>query len=88
MNSVRDILEAIRALPRPDRLRLAEELHQQLQAESAPAQDPVLPEGSQLELRDGFYVHKGPIAHDAVDHRLAREDRVDRLIGRIDARRG
>jgi hypothetical protein len=30
VNSVRDILEAIRALPRPDRLRLVEQLREEL----------------------------------------------------------
>ncbi len=30
MNSVRDILDAIRALPRPDRLRLVEQLNEEL----------------------------------------------------------
>jgi hypothetical protein len=68
-------------------LRLAEELQQQLQEESGLSPEPELPEGSQLELRDGFYVYRGSIAQDAVDHRIARDERIDELIGRMDAGR-
>lgn len=36
MNSVRDIVYAIRALPSPDRLKLAEALSQELESEKGP----------------------------------------------------
>jgi hypothetical protein len=86
VSSIRDILDAIRGLPRPDRLRLVEELNHELETEGASAvSEP--PPGSRLELRDGFYVYNGPIAGHAFDHRLDREERIDQLIGRIDARR-
>ena len=88
MNSVREILSAIRALPRPDRLQLVEKLNAELEGESAATADPEPPAGSLLELRDGFYVYTGPIADDTLDHRLDREERIDQLIARIDAHRG
>jgi hypothetical protein len=87
MNSVREILEAIRTLPRPDRLRLAEELTQQLREETSGSMDPEPPPGSPLELRDGFYVYTGPIEGDAFDHRLDRDERVAQLMARVDADR-
>ena len=81
MNSVRDILDAIRGLPRPDRLRLFEELATEIDEE--PAHE--LPHGapppdSSLELRSGFCVYTGPVADlSALDHRVAREERTDHL---------
>lgn len=41
MNNVRDILEAIRALPRPDRLKSAEALSRELAGESQPSEWPL-----------------------------------------------
>jgi hypothetical protein len=88
MNSLRDILEAIRALPRPDRLRLAERLQEELESEHMASGDPVPPPASLLELEDGFYVYTGDIsAAAAMDHRADREERIDQLIARVDARR-
>jgi hypothetical protein len=46
MNSVRDILDAIRALPRPDRLKLAEALSQEIQGEKAEHSELKPPPGS------------------------------------------
>ena len=86
MNSVRDILDAIRALPRPDRLKLAEALSQELGGEGA-SSDLKPPPGSLLELRDGFYVYTGRLGSGAFDHRVDREERIDELISRIDADR-
>jgi hypothetical protein len=40
VNNVRDILEAIRALPRPDRLKLAEALSQEIESESPASEWP------------------------------------------------
>src|SRR5690606_5940510 len=40
VNNVRDILEAIRALPRPDRLKLAEALSQEIEGESQASEWP------------------------------------------------
>ena len=87
MNSVRDILDAIRALSRPDRLKLAEALSQELGGMEAPPSDLKPPPGSLLELRDGFYVCTGRLGSGAFDHRVDREERIDELISRIDAHR-
>lgn len=87
MNSVRDILDAIRALPRPDRLKLAEALSQEIQGEKAEHSELKPPPGSLLELRDGFYVYTGRLGGSAYDHRVDREERIDELISRIDAHR-
>jgi hypothetical protein len=86
MQSVRDILEAIRALPRPDRLQLVEQLKHEVEDDGGKAALPQPPAGSRLELRDGFYVYTGPLAGE-VDHRIAREERIDELIARTDAHR-
>jgi len=79
VNSVRDILDAIRALPRPDRLRLAEQLTEELGSEplQGPAVEP--PAGSQLVLKNGFHVFTGPVARAALDHRVDREERIAHL---------
>jgi hypothetical protein len=87
MNSVRDILDAIRALPRSDRLKLAEALSQELHGEKAEHLGLKPPAGSLLELRDGFYVYTGRVGSGALDHRIDREERIDELISRIDAHR-
>ena len=87
MNSVRDILDAIRALPRPDRLKLAEALSQELEGMEGPSSNLKPPPGSLLALRDGFYVYTGRLSSEAFDHRVDREERIDELISRIDAHR-
>ena len=87
MNSVRDILDAIRALPQPDRLKVAAALIQEIQGEKAEHSELKPPPGSLLELRDGFYVYTGRLGSSALDHRIDREERIDELISRIDADR-
>lgn len=79
MNSVRDILEAIRALPRPDRLRLAEQLTEELGSEPlhGPAVEP--PAGSRLVLKNGFHVFTGSVDRAELDHRIDREERLAHL---------
>ena len=79
MNGVRDILEAIRALPRPDRLRLAEELTEELGAEPLRGPAPELPPGSRLELKNGFHVFTGAVNRAELDHRIDREERLAHL---------
>jgi hypothetical protein len=89
MNGVRDILAAIRGLPRLDRLQLVEELNREL--ESEPANDTPLepPPGSNVELRSGFYVYTGPVDDlSLLDHRIARDERTDHLACSASARRG
>jgi len=85
--TVREILDAIQALPRPDRLRLVEQLNGEAMRDrlSSPELEP--PPGSMLELVDGFYVYTGPLADPALDHRVDREARIDHLIARLDAPR-
>jgi len=85
--TVREILEAIHALARPDRLRLVEQLNEEARTEPAASEELEPPPGSMLELRDGFYVYTGPLADAALDHRVDREERVDHLIARINAPR-
>jgi hypothetical protein len=79
MSSVRDILDAIRSLPRPDRLRLVEELVAELDSEPKPQLSQEPPAGSNLELRSGLYVYVGPVDPSGLDHRLVREERTDHL---------
>jgi hypothetical protein len=85
--TLREILEAIHALPRPDRLRLVEQLNdEELNDQLAPAElQP--PPGDALELVDGFYVYTGALADPALDHRADREAQIDHLIARLDAPR-
>jgi len=60
VNAVRDILEAIRALPRPDRQRLAEQLIEELGSEPLQGAPVDPPSGSRLVLKNGFHVFTGP----------------------------
>jgi hypothetical protein len=88
MNSVGEILDAIRALPRPDRLRLAEALAAEFESEPNAGALPAPPAGSNLEVRSGFYVYTGPVRDPSVlDHRVVREERIDHLTNRASARR-
>jgi hypothetical protein len=83
MNSVREILDAIRALPDDERERLVEKLTEGADRGSAqkPVEEPA--EGSALEFRNGFYVYTGPVDLSALDHRAAREDRIGHLLAGI-----
>jgi hypothetical protein len=85
--TVREILDAIRALPRRDRLRLVEQLNDEALSERLSAAELKPPPDSMLELVDGFYVHTGPLAEPTVDHRVDREAQIDHLIARLDAPR-
>ena len=82
--TAREILEAIRALPRPDRRRLAEQLSHEL---VEPAGEHHARLGPHMERRGRLLVYTGPLPDPAVDHRVDREDRIDDLISRLDARR-
>lgn len=83
--TVREILDAIHALPRPDRLRLVEQLNDEaLDDQLASAEFPP-PPGAMLELVDGFYVYTGALLDQALDHRVDREAQIDHLIARLDA---
>ena len=82
--TVREILEAIRTLPRPDRLRFAEQLNRDLAV--VPSEDPGQL-GPDLQQRGRLLVYTGPISASTIDHRVDRESRVDTLIERHDASR-
>jgi hypothetical protein len=86
--TLREILDAIHALPRPDRLRLVERLNQEAWSDQAGSKEIEPPLDSMLELRDGFYVYTGPLTDVALDHRVDREERTDSLIARLNAPRG
>ncbi|HET7539988.1 MAG TPA: hypothetical protein VFK05_08950 [Polyangiaceae bacterium] len=85
--TVREILDAIQALPRPDRLRLVEQLNDEALKEGLSALEVQPPPDSMLELVDGFYVYTGPLSDAVVDHRVDREIQIDHLIARLDASR-
>lgn len=85
--TVREILDAIHALPRPDRLRLVEQLNDEALSDRLSAVEVQPPPGSMLELVDGFYVYTGALSDPAVDHRVQREAQIDHLIARLDAPR-
>ncbi len=78
--SVNEILQAIRGLPRPERLRLVAELELELAQEGAgqtvTADDPL------LEERGRLLVYTGPVDVKALDHRAAREERIEQLMAR------
>jgi hypothetical protein len=82
--TVREILEAIRTLPRPDRLRLAEQLNRDL---AAPPKEEPGQLGPDLQQRGRLLVYTGPIGAPLLDHRVDRESRVDTLIDRHDVNR-
>lgn len=67
---MRDILEAIRALRRPDRLRLAEQLSEELGSEPLQGAPLEAPSGSRLVLKNGFHVFTGAVDPAALDHRM------------------
>jgi len=85
--TVREILDAIHALPRPDRLRLVEQLNDETLSDRLSSVELQPPPGSMLELVDGFYVYTGPLSDPALDHRLDREARIDDVIARLNAPR-
>jgi len=85
--TVREILDAIHALPRPDRLRLVEQLNDEALTDRLSAVEVQPPPGSMLELVDGFYVYTGALSDPAVDHRVDRDAQIDQLIARLDASR-
>ena len=85
--TVREILDAIHALPRPDRLCLVEQLNEEAVSDPVLSAELEPPPGSMLDLRDGFYVFTGSLSDPAVDHRVDREERVDHLIARLNAPR-
>ncbi len=87
MTSVHEILDAIHALPRPARLKLVEQLTREISSEGTGNTELVLPEGSRLELKNGFYVYTGPIDVSTLDDRMDREERIDQLIERLRADR-
>jgi hypothetical protein len=70
VNSVRDILEAIRALPRLDRLRLAEQLSEELGSEPLQGAPLEAPSGSRLVLKNGFHVFTGRVDGAKFAHRI------------------
>lgn len=86
--TLREILDAIHALPRPDRLRLVERLNEEAWGDRTGPEEIEPPPDSMLELRDGFYVYTGPLTDTALDHRVDREERTDSLIARLNASRG
>ena len=75
--TVREILDAIHALPRPDRLRLVDQLNDEAMSDRLSAVELQPPPGSMLDLVDGFYVYTGPLCDPGLDHRADREARVD-----------
>lgn len=82
--TVRELLDAIRALPRPDRLRLAEQLNRDLVEPPSGRTEHL---GPNMEQRGRLLVYTGPLPDPALDHRVDREDRIDDLISRADAGR-
>lgn len=83
--TVREILDAIHALPRPDRLRLVEQLNDEATSDRLAAVELKPPPGSMLELVDGFYVYAEALSNPTADHRTEREAQIDHLITRLDA---
>jgi len=79
--TVREILEAMRTLPRPERLRLAEQLNRDLAV--VPSEDPGQL-GPDLQQRGRLLVYSGPVSASTLDHRVDRESRVDTMIERHD----
>jgi hypothetical protein len=85
--TVREILDAIHALPRPDRLRLVEQLNVEAMSDRPAAVELQPPPGSMLDLVDGFYVYTGALSGLAADHRAEREAQIAHMITRLDAAR-
>ena len=88
MHTVNEILEAIRRMPRPERVQLLEQLAIELDHEPKPATAERMPSDSRLELRNGFYVFTGPVGVGSPDHRAIREERADQIAKISGARRG
>ena len=85
--TVRELLDAIHALPRPDRLRLVEQLNGEAVSDRLSSDELQPPPGSMLDLVDGFYVYTGLLADAALDHRVDREARIDHVIACLNAPR-
>lgn len=85
--TVREILDAIHALPRLDRLRLVEQLNDEAMSDRFAAVELKPPPGSMLDLVDGFYVYTRAFSGPPADHRVQREDQLDHLITRLDVPR-
>lgn len=83
--TVREILDAIHALPRPDRLRVVEQLNDEAMSDRLGDVELEPPPGSMLEPVDGFYVYAGALSDPTADHRAEREAQIDHLITRLDA---
>lgn len=80
--TVREILEAIRALPRSDQLAIAQQLSREL---VEPVNDKAKELGPYMQKRGRLLVYTGPLPDAALDHRAAREERIDELISRYAA---
>lgn len=79
--TVGEILEAIRALPEAERVRLVEQLKRELAAGLTTEEAAKM--GPDFEVREGFAVYTGPLPDPALDHRVDREERIDELIARL-----
>lgn len=75
----------LHALPRPDRLRLVEQLNDGAMSDRLAAVEIKPPPGSMLELVDGFCVYAGALSHPTADHRTERGAQIDHPITRLDA---
>lgn len=89
--TVRELLEAIRALPQPDRLQLVEQLSRELVDPPVPLthqQDSQMdPLSDQMEQRGRLLVYTGHLPDPALDHRVDREERIDHQLARLDVGR-
>lgn len=80
-----EILNAIRGLPGPEKLRLVAQLERDLtlvQIEEIPDEDDPF-----LEERGRLLVYTGPVNVSALDHRAARAERIYNLLARSRANR-
>jgi hypothetical protein len=80
MKTAEEILEAVRALPREQRVRLLGQIVAELERQQLVAE---LSAASGLEERGRLLVYTGPVPDPALDHRVDREERVDDLVARL-----
>ncbi len=66
-------------LPRPDRLRLVEQLSEELGSELLQEAPLEAPSGSRLVLKNGFHVFTGPVEQAELDHRIDRGEHLAHL---------